>query len=65
MVTDLWSADIGNEELRSEIKKLQYEVDRLKDQRDITGLSHENELRNVQKKAEAEIKSAQVRARPS
>lgn len=51
---------MGNEELRSEIKKLQYEVERFKEERDITGLRHENELRNVQLKAEAEVKRTQV-----
>ena len=52
--------DIGNEDLRIQVKKLQYEVESLKQERDLNKLRHTKELRDVQTKAEADFKKAQV-----
>lgn len=53
--------DIGNEDLRAQLKALQYEVEFLKQERDFTAVRHEKELRDVQAKAEADFQRAQVR----
>ena len=42
------------------MKSLQYEVESLKQERDFKRLQHERELRDVQAKAEADFKRAQV-----
>lgn len=54
-------ADIGNEDLRAQVKTLQYELESFKQERDLTNLRHEKELRDAQAKAEADFKRAQVR----
>ena len=53
--------DIGNEELRAQIKTLQYEVDSLKHDREVADLRHEKELREAQVKAEEVFHKARVR----
>lgn len=53
-------ADIGNEDLRAQIKTLQYELDSFKQERELTNLRHEKELRDAHIKAEADFKRAQV-----
>ena len=52
--------DFANEELRAEVKTLQYELSALKQDRELTNLRHEKELREAHRKAEADFKRAQV-----
>ncbi|MCJ1295643.1 coiled-coil domain-containing protein mad1, partial [Xylographa carneopallida] len=52
--------DIGNEDLRARIKSLQYEVESYRQDRDLTTIRHEKELRDVQAKAELDFKRAQA-----
>ncbi|KAL2363988.1 hypothetical protein RJZ56_003087 [Blastomyces dermatitidis] len=53
-------ADAGNEELRVEINTLRYELDNLKQERDLTALHHEKELRELQIRADADFRKAQA-----
>lgn len=53
-------ADVNNEALRSQLHTLQYELDSLKQERDLTALHHQNELRDVQARAEVDYKRAQA-----
>lgn len=57
--------DVGNEDLRAQIKTLLYEVESFKQEREFTNLRHEKELRDVQTKADADFKRAQVGYRSS
>ncbi|TKA61994.1 hypothetical protein B0A49_09526 [Cryomyces minteri] len=50
----------GNEELRAQINTLQYELDSVKQEREFTALRHQQELREVENKAEADFKRAQT-----
>lgn len=52
--------DIGNEDLRAQIKTLQYELDSFKQERELSKLRHDKELREVQLKAEELFRKAQV-----
>ena len=52
--------DIGNEELRAQLKTLQYEIESYKQEKELTTIRHEKELREVQVKAEADFKRAQA-----
>lgn len=52
--------DVGNEDLRAQLKTLQYELEAFRQEREFTNLRHEKELRDVQVKAEADFKRAQV-----
>ncbi|OCL11538.1 mitotic spindle assembly checkpoint protein-like protein MAD1 [Glonium stellatum] len=52
--------DPGNEDLRAQINTLQYELDSLKQEREVTNLRHQKELREVQNKAEADFRRAQA-----
>ena len=52
-------ADINNENLRSQLHTLQYELDSLKQERELTTLQHQQEIRDVQNRAEADFKRAQ------
>lgn len=52
--------DIGNEELRAQIKTLQYKVESFEQEREITDQRHQSEVRDAQAKAEADYKRAQV-----
>ena len=52
--------DINNENLRSQLHTLQYELDSLKQDRELVALQHQQELRDVQNRAEADFKRAQA-----
>ena len=56
------NVDIGNEEYRAQIKTLQYELETMKQERELATVHHTKELRDLQTKAEAEYKKAQVGA---
>ena len=55
--------DIGNEDFRAQVKTLKYEVDALKQEREVTKLQHDKEVRDAQTRAEADFKRAQVGSR--
>lgn len=52
--------DLGNEELRVQINSLKYELESLKQERELSALQHEKELHEVQARAEEDYKKAQV-----
>ncbi|QSS49818.1 spindle assembly checkpoint component mad1 [Histoplasma capsulatum var. duboisii H88] len=52
--------DTGNEELRVQISTLRYELDNLKQERDLTALHHEKGLRELQIRADADFRRAQA-----
>lgn len=52
--------DIGNEEFRAQIKTLQYELEMMKQERELNTVHHAKELRDLQTKAEVEYRRAQV-----
>lgn len=54
------SVDHGNEDLRAEIKALQYELSTFKQERDLLVLRHEKELRDAQAVAEGDYRKTQV-----
>lgn len=54
------STDIGNEDLRAQVKTLQYELESFKQERELNNLRHDKELRDVQLKAEEIFRKAQV-----
>lgn len=56
------AADLGNEDLRAQVLKLQYELDSFKQERELENLRHQEEMRAVQAKAEDDYKRAQVRS---
>ena len=60
MLTLTGNVDVGNEDLRAQLKTLQYEVDSYKQEKELTNIKHEKELRDAQAKAEADFKRAQV-----
>ncbi|KAB8345872.1 hypothetical protein FH972_022927 [Carpinus fangiana] len=53
-------ADAGNEDLRAQIHKLQYELDSFRQERELAELRHQEEIRTVQAKAEEDYKRAQA-----
>jgi hypothetical protein len=53
--------DAGNEELRVQISTLRYELENVKQERDFAELRHEKELRELQARADADFRKAQVR----
>ena len=53
------------EDLRARLKTLQYEVDAFKQEKEMTRLRHEKELRDARARAEADFKRAQVRILPT
>ncbi len=53
--------DIGNEDFRAQIKTLQYELESFKQERELSKLRHDKELRDVQLKTEELFRKAQVR----
>ena len=57
--------DIGNEDLRAQVKTLQYELESFKQERELSKLRHDKELRDVQLKAEEVFRKAQVRLIPA
>lgn len=52
--------DISNENLRAQRNALQYELDSLKQERELKVLQHQGEIRDVERRAEADFKRAQV-----
>jgi len=52
-------ADHNNEALRSQLHTLQYELDALKQDRELTKLQHEQDLRDALNRSEADFKRAQ------
>ncbi|KAL6715186.1 coiled-coil domain-containing protein mad1 [Lecanora helva] len=52
--------DIGNEDLRAQVKTLQYELDSLKQDRELAAFRHDKELRDVQSKTEEIYRKAQA-----
>jgi len=53
-------SDFENEELRVQVNTLRYELENIKQERDLTALRHEKELRDLQAKADADFRKAQV-----
>ncbi|KAL8713631.1 MAG: hypothetical protein Q9225_006742, partial [Loekoesia sp. 1 TL-2023] len=51
--------DLENENLRAQVKALQYEINNLKSERDFERLRHEQALQDVQERADADFKKAQ------
>ncbi|KAK4991882.1 coiled-coil domain-containing protein mad1 [Elasticomyces elasticus] len=56
----LVKADIGNEQLRAQINSLQYELETVKQERELAALRHQSEIRELQTRAEADFKRAQT-----
>nr|POE93659.1 spindle assembly checkpoint component mad1 [Quercus suber] len=52
--------DIHNEGLRAQLNTVQYELDSLKQDRELHALQHQQELRDTQSRAEADFKRAQT-----
>lgn len=52
--------DTEKEELRVQVNTLRYELENIKQERDLMVLRHEKELRDVQLKADADFRKAQV-----
>lgn len=52
--------DVSHEELRTQIKTLEYELASLKQEKELITLRHEEELRDAYTKAENEFRRAQV-----
>ena len=52
--------DIGNEDLRAQVKTLEYELQSFKQERELSKVRHDKELRDVQLKAEEVFRKAQV-----
>ena len=50
----------GNEDLRAQVKTLQYEINALKQERDVAKIRHEKEVRDAQSQAEADFRRAQA-----
>lgn len=53
--------DAGNEELRVQVNTLTYELENIKQERELVALRQEKELRDLQLRADADFKKAQVR----
>lgn len=63
----IWRADCGffradteKEELRVQVNTLKFELENIKQERDVTALRHEKELRDLQFKADADFRKCQV-----
>ncbi|KAK2768199.1 coiled-coil domain-containing protein mad1 [Arachnomyces sp. PD_36] len=52
--------DTGNEELRVQVNTLTYELENIKQERDLVALRHEKEVRDLQVRADADFKKAQA-----
>ncbi|KAF1809360.1 hypothetical protein P152DRAFT_461545 [Eremomyces bilateralis CBS 781.70] len=52
--------DSGNEDLRAQINTLHYELESIKQERELAALEHQKELRELENRAEADFKRAQV-----
>ena len=57
---DSHTLDLEKENLRAQIKTLQYEVSSLKSDREFEKLRHEQDVQDVRAKADADFKKAQV-----
>lgn len=55
------NADTEKEELRVQVNTLRFELENIKQERDVTALRHEKELRDLQFKADADFRKYQVR----
>ena len=55
--------DAGNEDLRAQLRTLQYELDSLKQERELTTLESQHELRDLQARAEEDFRRAQTAER--
>lgn len=53
-------ADESNEILRKQLHKLEYELNNIRAERELTALRHEEELRSAQRKAQADFEKAQA-----
>lgn len=54
------TAGANNEDLRAQLRTVQYELDSLKQERELSELRHEQELRDAQSRADADFKRAQA-----
>ncbi|KAK4498267.1 hypothetical protein PRZ48_010925 [Zasmidium cellare] len=54
------TANTNNEDLRAQLRTVQYELDSLKQERELNELRHEQELRDAQSRADADFKRAQA-----
>ena len=54
--------DSGNEELRVQVNTLRYELGNIERERDLATLRHEKEMRDLQARADADFRKAQVSA---
>lgn len=52
--------DVANESLRAQLNTLQYELDSLKQERELATLEHQSEIREAENRADAEFKRAQT-----
>lgn len=52
--------DTEKEELRVQLSTLKYELENVKQERELEALRHEKELRDLQLKADADFRKAQV-----
>ncbi|KAL1311526.1 hypothetical protein AAFC00_001647 [Neodothiora populina] len=52
--------DIANESLRAQLNTLQYELDSLKQEKELATLEHQSEIREIEYRAEADFKRAQA-----
>ena len=59
-LSELLVVDHGNEDLRAEIKALQYELSTFSQERELLVLRHEKELREAQSAAEGDFRKTQV-----
>lgn len=54
-------ADVEKNELRVQVGTLKYELENMKQERDMVALRHEKELRDLQLKADTDFRKTQVR----
>ncbi|KAF3491188.1 uncharacterized protein GIQ15_00705 [Arthroderma uncinatum] len=60
MSSTVWSIDAGNEELRVQISTQKYDLENIKQEKDLIALQHEKELRELQARADADFRRAQA-----
>lgn len=53
-------SDAEKDELRVQVNTLKYELENMRQERDLATLRHEKELRDLQLKADADFRKAQV-----
>lgn len=54
------SLDVEKEELRVQVSTLRYELENMKQERELEALRHEKETRDLQSRADADFRKAQV-----